>query len=91
MEKEYLSPQKVNSAGNNGLLLIEPLFYRLYKDTCSLARLLLSRGYLAGAALKYSNWRVQIFNAAFYPKESQVDLLYRVRGVLSKLCQIIMQ
>ena len=91
MEKEFLSPQKVNSAGNNGLLLIEPPFYRLYKDTYSLTRLPLFLGYLAGAALKNSNWRVLIFNADFYPKESQVDLRHRVRGVLSKLCEIIMQ
>ncbi len=74
MEKEFLSHQAAISAGNNGLLLIEPPFYRLYKDTYSLTRLPLSLGYLAGAALKNSNWRVLIFNSDFYPEESPVDL-----------------
>ncbi|MEO5328217.1 MAG: B12-binding domain-containing radical SAM protein [Magnetococcus sp. THC-1_WYH] len=47
------------------LLLIEPPFYRLYHDQCSLVRFPLALGYLAGAVLKETQWTVQTYNADF--------------------------
>ncbi|MFC1560953.1 B12-binding domain-containing radical SAM protein [Candidatus Latescibacterota bacterium] len=49
------------------ILLIEPPFYRLFKETYSLDRYPLSLGFLAGAIKKKTNWRVKVYNADFYP------------------------
>lgn len=53
------------------ILLVEPPFYRLFKDTYSLNRLPLSLGYLAGAIQEETNWGVMVFNADFDPSSSE--------------------
>jgi anaerobic magnesium-protoporphyrin IX monomethyl ester cyclase len=49
------------------ILLIEPPFYRLFKDTYSLERYPLSLGYLGGEIRKNTNWDVMVYNADFHP------------------------
>jgi anaerobic magnesium-protoporphyrin IX monomethyl ester cyclase len=49
------------------ILLIEPPFYRLFKDTYSLERYPLSLGYLGGEIMKNTNWGVMVYNADFHP------------------------
>ncbi len=55
----------VGPIGNNKLLLIEPPFYRLFKDTYALLRYPLSLGYLAGALRKCTDWEVKVYNSDF--------------------------
>lgn len=50
----------------NKILLIEPPFCRLFKDTFSLDRFPLSLGYLSGTILKETDWNVMIYNADFF-------------------------
>lgn len=52
-------------ADKKKILLIEPPFYKLYKDTYSLPRYPLSLGYLAGTIKKETDWDVMVFNADF--------------------------
>lgn len=54
------------------ILLIEPPFYRLYKDTYSLERYPLSLGYLGGEIRKNTNWSVMAYNADFSPHGSEL-------------------
>jgi anaerobic magnesium-protoporphyrin IX monomethyl ester cyclase len=49
------------------ILLIEPPFHRLFKDSYSLERYPLSLGYLAGAILAAGGWDVKTYNADFTP------------------------
>ncbi len=49
----------------NRILLVEPPFYRLFKDTYSLDRYPLSLGYLAGTVKKETRWAVTVYNADF--------------------------
>jgi len=49
------------------VLLIEPPFYRLYKETYSLDRYPLSLGYLAGTVKRETDWDVMACNADFVP------------------------
>jgi len=49
------------------ILLIEPPFLRLYKETFSLSRYPLSLGYLAGTICKETTWDVMVYNADFSP------------------------
>lgn len=58
------------------ILLIEPPFYRLYKDTYSLNRYPLSLGYLGGAIKKNTDWGVMIYNADFQPKSESIKVSY---------------
>jgi radical SAM superfamily enzyme YgiQ (UPF0313 family) len=60
----------------NKILLIEPPFYRLYKDSYSLCKYPLSLGYLAGTIKKETNWDVMVYNTDFSPKNGMVDLAY---------------
>lgn len=54
------------------ILLIEPPFYRLYKNTYSLDRYPLSLGYLAGTIKNETDWNVLVHNADFhFQSESQ--------------------
>src|SRR3990167_7296568 len=54
------------------ILLIEPPFYRLYKNTYSLDRYPLSLGYLAGTIRNETDWNVLVYNADFnFQGESQ--------------------
>ncbi len=63
-------------ADQNKILLIEPPFYRLFKDTYSLNRYPLSLGYLAGEIDKKTNWEVTIYNADFCSKSESVKVSY---------------
>lgn len=58
------------------ILLIEPPFYRLFKDTYSLDRYPLSLGYLAGAIRKKTNWKVMAYNADFYFQSEPMNVSY---------------
>lgn len=58
------------------ILLIEPPFYRLFKDTYSLVRYPLSLGYLAGTIRKETNWSVMVYNADFYPQFELMKVSY---------------
>jgi len=49
------------------ILLIEPPFYRLFKDTYCLERYPLSLGYLGGEIRKNTTWGVMVYNADFQP------------------------
>ena len=56
------------------ILLIEPPFFRLYKETYSLAKFPLSLGYLAGSILTYKkDWNVKVINADFSPVDDLID------------------
>jgi uncharacterized radical SAM superfamily protein len=58
------------------ILLIEPPFHRLFKDTYSLDRYLLALGYLAGAIGQGTDWTVNTYNADFLPGGEQVQVSY---------------
>lgn len=58
------------------ILLIEPPFRRLYKESYSLDRYPLSLGYLAGAIGKGTDWEVQSFNGDFSPKCERLRVGY---------------
>ena len=58
------------------ILLIEPPFYRLFKDTYSLDRYPLSLGYLAGTIRKETNWNVMVYNADFCPQFEPIKVSY---------------
>jgi hypothetical protein len=47
------------------ILLIEPPFYRLFKDTYSLCRYPLSLGYISVMIRKFTNWNAMVYNADF--------------------------
>jgi radical SAM superfamily enzyme YgiQ (UPF0313 family) len=49
------------------LLLIEPPFYRLYKETISNGVYPMALGYLSGAVTKETDWDVRAYNADFSP------------------------
>ncbi|MBU2547077.1 MAG: radical SAM protein [Proteobacteria bacterium] len=50
---------------NRNILLIEPPFYRLFKETYALVRLPLSLAYLAGALCARTEWDVRVYNSDF--------------------------
>ena len=58
------------------ILLIEPPFYRLFRDTYSLERYPLSLGYLGGEIRKNTNWGVMVYNADFQPHAESVRVGY---------------
>ena len=58
------------------ILLIEPPFYRLFKDTYSLDRYPLSLGYLGGEIRKHTNWSVMAYNADFQPRSESIRVSY---------------
>ncbi|MBM4286583.1 MAG: B12-binding domain-containing radical SAM protein [Deltaproteobacteria bacterium] len=53
------------------ILLIEPPFYRLYKESLSLVRFPLSLGYLSSAICQATDWEVKAFNADYSPKNEE--------------------
>lgn len=63
---------------NRRVLLIEPPFDRLYKDTYSLNKFPFSLAYLAGAIKKETEWEVMAYNADFSP----INEPYEYRHVL---------
>ncbi|RKY23464.1 MAG: hypothetical protein DRP83_09215 [Planctomycetota bacterium] len=58
------------------ILLIEPPFHRLFKETYSLDRYPLALGYLAGAIQQETDWQVRTYNADFTPRSEQVKVSY---------------
>ena len=58
------------------ILLIEPPFFRLLKDTYSLAVYPLSLGYLAGAVRQRTDWQVRVYNADFIANSENVENAY---------------
>ncbi|MEA2062169.1 MAG: hypothetical protein U9P14_00600, partial [Gemmatimonadota bacterium] len=58
------------------ILLIEPPFYRLFKDTYSLDRYPISLGCLAGMILKQTGWKVMAYNADFSPRSETQRISY---------------
>jgi anaerobic magnesium-protoporphyrin IX monomethyl ester cyclase len=58
------------------ILLIEPPFYRLMKETYSLVRYPLSLGYLASAVKKRTDWEVLVHNADFSPASDAFEVTY---------------
>ncbi len=58
------------------IVLIDPPYYRLYKDTYGLSRLPLSLGYLSGAIRKETDWRVIAYNADFRPNSEPFKVSY---------------
>jgi len=50
--------------------LIEPPFYRLYHDNFSLVKYPLALGYLSGAIMNGTDWKVQAYNADFNTNNS---------------------
>jgi len=58
------------------ILLIEPPFYRLFKNTYSLERYPLSLGYLAGEIRRNTNWNVMVYNADFQPQTESIKVSY---------------
>jgi len=58
------------------ILLIEPPFYRLFKDTYSSGWYPLSLGYLAAMIMKKTNWNVKVYNADFVPRSEKIKISY---------------
>jgi radical SAM superfamily enzyme YgiQ (UPF0313 family) len=53
------------SAGGRSILLVEPPFNRLFKNTYSLDRFPLALGYLSGVIREQTGWTVAAYNADF--------------------------
>lgn len=73
--KEH-SKRRTESIPTPGIMLIEPPFHRLYKDTYSLDRLPLGLGYLAGSIRSKTCWDVQIYNGDFIGQSEQMKAAY---------------
>jgi hypothetical protein len=58
------------------ILLVEPPFYRLYKNTYSLDRYPFSLGYLAGTIRRETEWGVIAYNSDFSPRSESMKLHY---------------
>lgn len=63
------------------ILLIEPPYYRLFKDTYSLQRYPLSLGYLGGEIRKNTNWSVMAYNADFSPHGNEALKVSYLAGI----------
>jgi radical SAM superfamily enzyme YgiQ (UPF0313 family) len=61
----------------NKILLIEPPFNRLFKETYSLNRFPLSLGYLSGAIKKETDWDILVYNADFSPVSEAPKVSYQ--------------
>lgn len=55
------------------VLLVEPPFYRLLKDTYTLNRYPLSLGYLSGMIKKSTNWDAMVYNADFNINQNRIE------------------
>ena len=58
------------------ILLLEPPFYRLFKDTYALTQYPLALGYLAGAVRKNTNWDVTAYHCDFLPQSEGMTNSY---------------
>ncbi|MCX5812312.1 MAG: radical SAM protein [Proteobacteria bacterium] len=61
---------------NHKILLIEPPFYRLFKETYGLVRYPLSLGYLAASIKAGTDWDVMAYNADFTPASDSFEVTY---------------
>jgi anaerobic magnesium-protoporphyrin IX monomethyl ester cyclase len=70
--------QKVTSTEQRQrkILLVEPPFYSLFKETYSLVRYPLSLGYLAGEIRAKTDWGVTVYNADFRPRWEMMNVSY---------------
>lgn len=64
------------SLNKHKVLLIEPPFYRLFRNTYSLNLYPLSLGYLAGEIKKDTDWEVMVYNADFNPDSEMMKISY---------------
>jgi anaerobic magnesium-protoporphyrin IX monomethyl ester cyclase len=69
-----------NATARRRVQLIEPPFYRLFRDDFALTRYPLSLGYLAGAVIKHTGWDVQSYNADFTPRYNDLISLRYLTG-----------
>jgi radical SAM superfamily enzyme YgiQ (UPF0313 family) len=60
----------------NTILLVNPPFYRLYKETYSSIRYPLSLGYLAGTIIEKTAWKVFVYNADFAVDSEALRMSY---------------
>jgi radical SAM superfamily enzyme YgiQ (UPF0313 family) len=60
----------------NRILLIEPPFFRLYKNSYSLNRIPFGLAYLAGSIIEKTNWDVKVYNADFVPSINRIKVSY---------------
>ena len=58
------------------LLLVEPPFSRLFKDTYSLDRYPLGVGYLGAVARRDTDWEVRVYNADFCAQTEPMEVSY---------------
>jgi len=58
------------------ILLVQPPFYRLHKDTYSLDRYPLALGYLGGAIRQHTDWQVMAYNTDFSMKSETIEFAY---------------
>ncbi len=70
------SEMAITTPDQHRLLLVEPPFYRLFKDVYSLDRYPLWMGYLAGTVRKRTHWGVMTYNADFYPQGEWIKIRY---------------
>ena len=64
------------NAQRRKILLIEPPFGRLFKDTYSLDRYPLGLAYLAGVIQQNTDWEVEAYNADFTPHSEMIKVSY---------------
>ncbi len=62
---------------NKRILLIEPPFYRLHKNSYSLDRIPFGLAYLAGSILEHTDWDAKVYNTDFIPsiKRKKISFL----------------
>lgn len=60
--------------GRPTVVLVDPPYYRLYKQTYSLPRYPLSLGYLAAHARRETDWNIVVYNADFAPKSEPLQV-----------------
>jgi radical SAM superfamily enzyme YgiQ (UPF0313 family) len=58
------------------ILLIDPPFYQLYKETCASSIYPISLGYLASAIRENTTWDVMVYNGDFSGRKEPLDILY---------------
>lgn len=63
-------------AARKRIMLIEPPFYRLFKDSYSLDRYPLGLAYLAATIRRDSGWDVKVYNADFIPRGETQSYAY---------------
>lgn len=70
----------MNVPPSKRILLMEPPYYRLYKDTFCLVKYPLALGYLSGVILRDTDWVVQACNTDFNPEQNETASLAHMTG-----------